>query len=109
MFGSKKPKAPVEEPNANILVITGDLNMNYQIIDSVFAMDNHAEGIFASADPGKAFAGVRAQLREKALEKGGDAVINCMFEYRVSVGTGLLGGSKQVMEIFAYGTVVRRV
>ena len=107
MFG-KKPTAPVEEPNSHVLVITGDLNMNYQIIDSVFAMDNHAEGIFSSADPGKAFAGVRAQLREKALEKGGNAVVNCMFEYRVSVGQGLLG-AKQVMEIFAYGTVVRTV
>jgi len=109
MFGGKKKsQAPVAEPNAHVLVITGNLNMNYQIIDSVFAMDNHAEGIFSGADPGKAFSGVRAQLREKALEKGGDAVINCMFEYRVSVGQGLLG-AKQVMEIFAYGTVVKRI
>ena len=107
MFGKKQPAAP--EPNANILVITGDLNMNYQIIDSVFAMDHHKEGFFSgAADPSKAFGGVRSQLREKALAVGGNAVINCAFEYRVSVDTsGIFGGAKQVMEIFAYGTVVR--
>ena len=106
MFGKKEPAA---DPNAGVLVITGELNMNYQVIDSIFAMDSHQEGWISGADPGKAFAGVRAQLRQKAVDLGGDAVINCMFEYRVSVGKGALGGAKQVMEIFAYGTVVRRV
>lgn len=95
------------DPNAHVLVITGDFNMNYQIIDSVFAMDNHKEGFLSIADPEKAFAGVRAQLRKKAVELGGNAVINCAFEYRVSVAPSLFGGGKQVMEIFAYGTVVR--
>ena len=106
MFGKKKKAAP--SPNANVLVITGDLNMNYQIIDSVFAIDNHKEGWIAGADPGKAFVGVREQLRAKAVSLGGNAVINCMFEYRVAVSEGLIKNS-QVMEIFAYGTVVRTV
>ena len=106
MFGKKKEAAP--SPNANVLVITGDLNMNYQIIDSVFAMDSHTEGILSFADPGKAFVGVREQLRAKAISLGGNAVINCMFEYRVAVSEGLIKNS-QVMEIFAYGTVVRTV
>ena len=105
MFGKKKEQV---DPNAHVMVITGALNMNYQIIDSVFAMDSHAEGFLSVADPGKAFAGVRSQLRAKAVELGGNAVINCAFEYRVSVGQGMLG-AKQVMEIFAYGTVVRTV
>ena len=109
MFGKKPPKKEVNDPNAHVMVITGALNMNYQIIDSVFAMDSHSEGFLSVADPGKAFAGVRGQLRKKAVELGGNAVINCSFEYRVSVGQGLLGGAKQVMEIFAYGTVVRTV
>ena len=95
------------DPNAHVLVITGDFNMNYQIIDSVFAMDKHKEGLFSFADPSKAFSGVRSQLREKAVELDGNAVINCSFEYRVSVAPTLFGGGKQVMEIFAYGTVVR--
>jgi len=95
------------DPNAHVLVITGDFNTNYQIIDSVFAMDKHKEGFFSFADPAKAFAGVRAQLRKAAVDLGGNAVINCAFEYRVSVAPSLFGGGKQVMEIFAYGTVVR--
>ena len=106
MFGKKKKAAP--SPNANVLVITGDLNMNYQIIDSIFAIDNHKEGWITGADPGKAFVGVREQLRKKAKKLGGNAVINCIFEYRVAVQSGLIGSS-QVMEIFAYGTVVRTV
>ena len=107
MFGKKKEAAP--SPNANVLVITGDLNMDYQIIDSIFAMDSNTEGFLSlGADPGKAFVGVREQLREKAVSLGGNAVINCMFEYRVAVEQGLLG-PKQAMEIFAYGTVVRTV
>ena len=107
MFGKKKEAPP--SPNANVLVITGDLNMNYQIIDSIFAMDSNTEGFFSmGANPGKAFTGVREQLRASAVELGGNAVINCMFEYRVAVKDGLMG-AKQVMEIFAYGTVVRTV
>jgi hypothetical protein len=105
MFGKKKE---VIEPNAHVLVITGELNSDYQIIDSIFAMDSSTEGIFSNADPGKAFAGVRSQLRESAIKLGGDAVINCIFEYRVAVSQGLMG-AKQVMEIFAYGTAVRRI
>tara|TARA_B100001996_G_scaffold295279_1_gene235544 strand:+ start:795 stop:1127 length:333 start_codon:yes stop_codon:yes gene_type:complete len=107
MFGKKKTEAP--SPNAHILVITGELNTDYQIIDSVFAMDSNTEGFFSlGANPGKAFNGVREQLRVSAIELGGDAVINCMFEYRVAVADGLIS-KKQVMEIFAYGTVVKRL
>ena len=105
MFGKKTPEA---SPKSDILVITGDLNMNYQIIDSVFAIDNHKGGWIMGADPGVAFAGVREQLRKKAKKVGGNAVINCIFEYRVAVQQGIIGSS-QVMEIFAYGTVVRTV
>ena len=52
------------------------------------------------------------------LAMGGDAVINCQFEHRVavsntipglSVGAQLIPGlaNKQVVEIMAYGTVVK--
>jgi len=108
MFGKKK-KEEAPSPNAHVLVITGELNLDYQIIDSIFAMDSNTEGFFSlGANPGKAFHGVREMLRTSAVELGGDAVINCMFEYRVAVTEGILG-SKQVMEIFAYGTVVKRL
>lgn len=61
---------------------------------------------FKSADPNKAFDKVKDRLRKKASELCGHAVINCQFEYRVAVSQGLMG-SKQVIEIFAYGTAVR--
>ena len=106
-----KRKARIEalekdDPNYRVKVITSGLNERYQIIDSVFAMDSHAGGFLSAANPEKAFAGVKKQLRQKALEIGGNAVINCAFEYRVAVGDGILGAT-QVMEIFAYGTVVK--
>jgi hypothetical protein len=92
----------------NILVVTGGLNQDYQILDSIFAMDSHKESFWKMADPSKAFDGVKNQLKTKAAAIGGDAIINCMFEYRVSVADGFMG-KKQVMEIFAYGTAVKRI
>jgi uncharacterized protein YbjQ (UPF0145 family) len=49
---------------------------------------------------------VKQQLRRSCHALGGDAVINCEFEYRVAIAPGLLA-SNQVVEIFAYGTAVR--
>lgn len=90
----------------NILITTGDVKEDYEIIDAVFALDSCTEGFFKGADPNKAFDKVKDGLRKKAEELGGDAVINCQFEYRIAVSQGLIG-SKQVVEIFAYGTAVR--
>ena len=90
----------------NILITTGDIKEDYEIIDAVFALDSCKEGIFKSADPNTAFDKVKNGLRKKASELGGHAVINCQFEYRVAVSQGF-GVAKQVIEIFAYGTAVR--
>lgn len=90
----------------NILITTGDINEDYEIIDAIFALDSCTEGFFKSADSNKAFDKVKDGLRKKASELGGHAVFNCQFEYRVAVSQGLMG-SKQVIEIFAYGTAVR--
>ncbi len=90
----------------NILITTSGLNVEYEIIDSIFALDSSTAGIFFGADPNIAFKKVKEQLRKKCEQLGGDAVINCQFEYRVALNNGLLG-SKQVIEIFAYGTAVR--
>ncbi len=90
----------------NILVTTSGINDEFEIIDSIFALDSSTAGIFWGADPNKAFDKVKDQLRNKCEQLGGDAVINCQFEYRVAVSQGLIG-SKQVIEIFAYGTAVR--
>ena len=90
----------------NILITTGDIHEDYEIIDAVFAIDSCQATLFKGADPNKAFDKVKEGLRKKAQELGGHAVINCQFEYRVAVNQGF-GGSKQVIEIFAYGTAVR--
>lgn len=92
--------------NNNILITTGDLKEEYEVIDAVFALDSCKEGVFKSADPNIAFDNVKNGLRKKSSELGGHAVINCQFEYRVALSQGLTG-SKQVIEIFAYGTAVR--
>ena len=85
-----------------IIVSTGDLKQNYEIIDAIFAIDSHKEGLFKGADPEKAFTNVKNELRKTCVRLGGNAVINCQFEYRVA-----LDKSSQVMEIFAYGTAVK--
>ena len=90
----------------NILITTGDIKEDYEVIDAIFALDSCTEGILKGADPNQAFDKVKDGLRKKANELGGHAVINCQFEYRVAVSQGLMG-SKQVIEIFAYGTAVR--
>ena len=73
---------------------------------NLFPIDSCKETLFKGADPNKAFDKVKDGLRQKAKELGGQAVINCQFEYRIAVANGF-GGSKQVIEIFAYGTAVR--
>ncbi len=90
----------------SILISTGNINQNYEPIDAIFAMDSHKEGFFKSSNPDMAFEGVKEKLREKCQELGGNGVINCQFEYRVAISQGTFG-SKQVIEIFAYGTAVK--
>ena len=90
----------------NILITTGDIKEDYESIDAIFALDSCTEGFFKGADSDKAFGKVKNALRQKCSNLGGHAVINCQFEYRVAVDQGLFG-SKQVIEIFAYGTAIR--
>ncbi|EPY14230.1 hypothetical protein RQP50_17445 [Paenibacillus sp. chi10] len=90
----------------SVIITTGDLKRNYEVIDTIFAMDSHKEGYYKSADPNLAFEGVKNQLKKKCEQLRGDAVISCQFEYRVAVSDSLIG-KKQVMEIFSYGTVIR--
>lgn len=89
-----------------IKVTTGDSKKEYEIIDTIFAIDSHKEGFLSSIDPNKAFQGVKKQLIEQCKNSGGDAVICCQFEYRNALADGFVG-KKQVIEIFAYGTVVK--
>lgn len=80
----------------------------FEILGTVFAFDSDGEaGIFfgKQGDPGAAFARVTEGLRREGYQLGGDAVIACQFEYRVSVaGDG--AAAQQAVEIFAYGTAI---
>ncbi|QYX30812.1 heavy metal-binding domain-containing protein [Sphaerospermopsis torques-reginae] len=90
----------------DIIIATGDIKEKYDILEAIFALDSHTEGFLSSANPGRAFDGVKQQLRQICKSLGGDAVINCQFEYRVALADGFLG-KKQAFEIFAYGTAVK--
>lgn len=94
----------------DIPVVTGLIPGSYSVIDSVFGFDSvRAEGVFNSAiDMTQAFDGVKEHLREACESMGGDAVIMCQFGYRVAVDDTGFFGAKQVLEIFAYGTAIRR-
>jgi len=89
-----------------VILSTGDLRYNYEVVDVIFAMDSHQQGFIRNADPNRAFAGVKIQLQQQCIARQGHAVINCQFEYRVAFADGS-NSKKQVFEIFAYGTVVR--
>ncbi len=89
-----------------IKISTGKVARDYEVIDTIFAMDSHKEGVWKVADPNRAFEGVKKTLKDKCRELGGDAIQDCQFEYRVAVSEGMLG-KKQIIEIFAYGTVVK--
>jgi len=89
----------------DIIISTGDLKDEYEVIDAIFALDSCKEGILRGADPSKAFDKVKNKLRKKCIELNGDAVINCQFDYRVRENGGLLS-DKEVIDIFAYGTAV---
>lgn len=116
--------APVEQAGtleelAGIPVITGAPPVPYTIIDSVFALDCHKQGYLSQlfckavpgadaggADPGVAFDGVKKLLRLRCQRMGGNAVVNCQFQYRIAIAGGLFG-ARQAVEIFAYGTAVK--
>lgn len=106
----------------SVVISTGDIKEPYLILDAIFAFDSHSGGFFSGANPEKAFDRVKTKLRQICKEMGGDAVINCQFEYRVALATTAggaaaslfgkaLGASisdkSQTIEIFSYGTAVK--
>lgn len=90
----------------HIRVTTTPPQGGHEVISVIFAMDAHKEGIFANANPAAAFFNVTNKLKEQCEKLGGNAVVSTQFEYRVAVGKGW-GSAKQVIEIFAYGTVIK--
>ena len=93
---------------ADVMVSTGGVPYDYQTLDTIFAIDSSTSGFLTGVDPNKAFLGVKNSLKAKCQALGGDAVLFCQFEYRNALADGFLG-KKQAIEIFAYGTAVKRV
>ena len=89
-----------------VKVMTSAPAGSYEVLDCIFALDSHQEKFWSAAKPEQAFDGVKQQLIIKCKELGGNAVIGCQFEYRNAAEEGLFG-AKQLIEIFAYGTVVK--
>jgi len=89
-----------------IIISTGDINSKYSIIDTIMVFDNDVAGIIKGVKPQDAFELVKEHMRAVAVDKGGNAVINCQFQFRFAATPGVLGYS-QVFEIYAYGTLVR--
>jgi hypothetical protein len=99
--------APSEEPTSQIIITTGPPPFDYDIIDTIFVLDTLNKKVFSSISPSAVFDGAKIQLKTRADKLGGDAIINCQFDYRVSSGHGIFGVGHD-LEIFAYGTLVRR-
>ena len=90
---------------ANVIISTGDIKEDYEVIDAIFELGQGEAGLFATGSD-EAFKKVKTQLASKCKSLGGNAVIFCQFEYRITLNDGLFG-KKQGVEIFAYGTAVR--
>lgn len=109
----KRVATEAEEAERNdrfskIKVSTSSVSQQFEVVDVIFAFDSHKEGFLDNgADPTKAFVKVVNRLRSICADLGGDAVINCQFDYRYAVGSSLVGNAKQVIEIYAYGTAVK--
>lgn len=90
---------------SDVVISTGAIQGNYEVLDTIFALGSGEAGVFTRA-PDNAFKGLKTELVSKCKALGGNAVIFCQFEYRITLNDGLFG-KKQGIEIFAYGTAVR--
>lgn len=98
----------VMEQLAAIKVTTGDVKWDYEIDRVLFSIGGTSGSFgFLPPSPDVAFRRAELALKEQAAELGCDAVIYAQFEHRITVDQGLLGPNQGV-EVFAYGTAVRR-
>ena len=90
----------------SVKLTTADLKDNYEIVDTIFALDRQRGGFISDGDPSRSFNGVKRQLIDQAMSLDCDAVIGCKFDYRNWLTDGMLGKVEEV-EIFACGTAAR--
>jgi hypothetical protein len=88
-----------DERMTEVILATGDLGAEYQVIDLVLALGEET----GSTNVDSAFGRIKRDLRRACLERGGNAVIFCRFETRlISERAGQPG-----VQLLGYGTVVR--
>lgn len=102
----KQAQRESELTGTQVILSTGEAGRPYQVIDVIFAIDSADKSALTRVDPGAAFNKVKMQLRHQCAARGGDAVMQCHFSYRVADGPP---AGKQTLEIFAYGTAVKFV
>ncbi len=91
-----------------VKVTTGDVAWAYEIDRVVFNIGS-SQGVLGiiGPSPDRAFREAELALKHQAVELGCEAVIFTQFEHRITVDKGLLGPNQGV-QVFAYGTAVRR-
>ncbi|WP_165007134.1 MULTISPECIES: hypothetical protein [unclassified Enterococcus] len=94
------------DPRINDVVLsTGNINQKYIVRDIAFVVECFEADLFDPAFPtDDLFLTTKLKLKKKVLEYGANAVINCHFEYQQKERDG-----KQLLELFAYGTVIQFV
>lgn len=96
-----------DEAFRHVVITTGPPPFDYEIIDTIIVLDTLSKKFFQQSSPSLAFEGVKKKLKKRATTLGADTVINCHFDYRISAGHGIFGVIHD-LEIFAYGTLVKR-
>ena len=104
--------AEVEASQAKFLAIrvsTGDVRWPYEIDRVVFNIGASTGMLgFIPPSPDQALRAAEMALKYQAHELGCDAVVHTQFEHRITVTEGVFGNNQGV-EVFAYGTAVRRI
>ena len=102
-------EAEIQERLEGIPVTTGDVRWDYEIDRVIFNIGASSGmlGNFVRASPDAAFRQAELSLKYQAAELNCDAVVHTQFEHRVFVEKGI-AGHNQGIEVFAYGTAVRR-
>lgn len=83
----------------NIIISTGDIKEDYNIIDVIYACE-HVPGVTKNKTHSQnAFKTLKANLKEQCYNLGGDAIINCQIRTEQSLDS--------IYAFFMTGTVVK--
>jgi hypothetical protein len=73
-----------------IILSTGEVQFQYQIIDVVFAYGNSSQSFFKNSNPIEAYQRVSTMLEQAAAQIGAHAVLWVKYDYRVALTQGFL-------------------